>query len=85
MLFNATQSWFAAMLSDVSIKLHMSAFNVLWGCCPAMHTSCAVSHVQVRFVPGRLDTNTADVGDLLPNFQDDYFHTLMYFLNNGKG
>lgn len=38
---------------------------------------------HVRFVPGRGDTNVADEADQLPNFQDNFHHTLFYFLSNG--
>jgi hypothetical protein len=40
--------------------------------------------LQVRFVPGRTDSNVADQDDLLPAFTDDFFHTLFYFLSNGE-
>jgi len=45
------------------------------------HLLCC--NLQVRFVPGRGDTNVADEADQLPNFQDNFHHTLFYFLSNG--
>lgn len=40
--------------------------------------------LQVKFVPGRPDSTSADQDDQLPNFNDNFFHTLFYFLGNGE-
>ena len=40
--------------------------------------------LQIKFVPGRSDSDVADQDDMLPNFNDNYFHTLFYFLGNGE-
>lgn len=38
---------------------------------------------HVKFVPGRPDSRTADQDDQLPNFNDNFFHTLFYFIGAG--
>jgi hypothetical protein len=45
---------------------------------------CAVLCPQVKFIPGRPDAMIADQDDNLPKFDDNFHHTLFYFLGNGK-
>jgi hypothetical protein len=42
--------------------------------CGAMLCLCRA--LQVKFVPGRPDSRAADQDDQLPNFNDNYFHTV---------